>query len=116
MKDAYTYILTNKNRTTLYLGVTNDLERRIFEHKAKKGSAFCVKYNVDILLYFEHFSFMAEAIAREKQLKRWHREWKWNLIKSKNPELKDLSEPWFDRAMLKDIKAYSMSEEGKIKK
>jgi putative endonuclease len=114
MKDAYTYILSNKTRTTLYIGVTNDLERRMFEHKAGKGSLFCAKYNVNILLYFEHFHFMAEAIAREKQLKRWHREWKWNLIKKENPDLKDLSGPWFDKAMLRDIKAYAMSSDRKI--
>ncbi len=93
MKDAYTYILTNKNRTTLYIGVTNNLTRRMSEHKSGKGSKFCATYNIDVLLYFEHYNQMFEAINREKQLKRWHREWKWNLIKEMNPELKDLSKP-----------------------
>ncbi len=68
MKDAYTYILSNKNRTTFYIGVTNNLERRMFEHKAHKGSSFCKKYNLDELLYYEHFDFMMDAIEREKNL------------------------------------------------
>jgi putative endonuclease len=111
MKDAYTYILSNKNKTTLYIGITNDLERRMFEHKAHKGSSFCKRYNLDELLYFEHFDFMMDAIDREKQLKRWHKQWKWDLIQELNPHLSDLSKPWFDKDDLKDIKAYRDSQE-----
>ncbi len=111
MKDAYTYILSNKNRTTLYVGVTNDLERRMFEHKAHKESKFCAKYNLDELMYYEHYNFMIGAIDREKQLKRWHSKWKWGLIKELNPELVDLSKPWFDKDDMKDIKAYQNSNE-----
>ena len=111
MKDGYVYILSNKNRTTLYIGVTHNLERRMFEHKAHKGSSFCKRYNLDELLYFEHFDFMMDAIDREKKLKRWRREWKWDLIKELNPKLVDLSEVWFDEEDLKDIEAYRNNAE-----
>jgi len=111
MKDGYTYILSNKNRTTFYIGVTNDLERRMFEHKAYKGSTFCKKYNLNELVYFEHFDFMMDAIDREKKLKRWRKQWKWELIKELNPGLVDLSKPWFDKEDLKDIEAYCNSHE-----
>lgn len=92
MKKSYIYILTNKNRTSLYIGVTSDLFKRVVEHKEGMGSVFTKKYKLSLLLYFEEFSEMNQAIAREKQLKNWHREWKWNLIKTQNPELKDLFE------------------------
>ena len=90
MKGGYIYILSNKNRTTLYIGVTSDLDRRIAEHVEGEGSKFSSKYNLTDLVYFEEFDDISEAIAREKQLKNWKREWKINLIKSLNPELKDL--------------------------
>ena len=92
MKTSYTYILTNEKRTMLYIGVTSKLYHRIVEHKEGKGSAFTKKYELKILLYFEEFTAIDQAIAREKQLKNWHKEWKWNLIKTKNRELKDLFE------------------------
>ena len=111
MKDAYTYILSNRKRATLYIGVSNDLERRMFEHKAHKGSAFCKKYNLEELMYYEHYDFMQDAIDREKQLKRWHKDWKWNLVRSMNPELKDLSAPWFDKEDLKDMIAFRLSDD-----
>ena len=76
----------------LYIGVTSNLYRRIVEHKSGKGSIFTKKYNLKVLLYFEEFSSIGQAIMREKQLKNWHKEWKWNLIKQVNPELKDLFE------------------------
>jgi putative endonuclease len=94
MKNGYVYIMSNKNRTTLYIGVTNDLKRRVREHKYSKGSEFTSMYNLTALLYAEQISGMMNAINREKQLKRWHSEWKWNLIKQTNPELKDLAEDW----------------------
>jgi len=111
MKDAYTYILSNRKRATLYIGVSNDLERRMFEHKAHQGSAFCKKYNLEELMYYEHYDFMQDAIDREKQLKRWHKDWKWNLVRSMNPELKDLSAPWFDKEDLKDMMAFRLSDD-----
>lgn len=72
-KGGYVYIATNKSRT-LYIGVTNDLERRMSEHKHKIGSKFTIKYNITRLVYYEAFDDIRDAIAREKQLKRWRRE------------------------------------------
>ena len=95
MKQGFVYMVSNKNRTTLYVGVTNNLERRILEHKRGTGSAFTSKYNLTDLMYFEQIDGMLNAIKREKQLKNWHKEWKWNLIKKENPELKDLSDGWY---------------------
>ena len=83
-KQGFVYMMSNKNRTTLYIGVTNNLERRVLEHKAGIGSAFTKRYNVHDLMYWEKIYGMGKAIAREKQLKRWHKDWKWNLIKEDN--------------------------------
>jgi len=89
MKDYYVYILTNKSKS-LYIGVTNNLERRVYEHKHKLKDGFAKKYNLTKLVYFEMFNDINDAIKREKQLKNWHRQWKINLIESKNKEWKDL--------------------------
>lgn len=89
--NAFVYIMSNKNRTTFYIGVTSDLQRRLIEHKDGVGSEFTKKYKLHSLVYFERMSDIVTAIKREKQLKKWHREWKLNLIKEQNPELKDLS-------------------------
>ena len=91
MKNCWVYILSNKSRT-LYLGVTSDLQRRIFEHKHKLIDGFTKKYNLTSLVYVETFNNMRDAVQREKQLKNWHREWKKNLIESINPDWKDLTE------------------------
>jgi len=91
-KQYYTYILTNKSNNVLYIGVTNDLPRRIFEHKNKLVEGFTKKYNLGKLVYYETTIDVGSAINREKQLKNWHRDWKINLIKQFNPEWKDLSE------------------------
>ncbi len=88
------YILTNYNETTFYIGVTGDLQKRIWEHKNKVVEGFTKKYNVDRLVYYELTEDVESALNREKQLKRWHRQWKINLIKEMNPEFKDLSEQW----------------------
>jgi putative endonuclease len=91
------YIMTNKGNTTLYIGVTSDLKSRVWEHKNKVyPNSFTSRYNLFKLVYFENFTTIEEAIGREKQLKRWHREWKYNLIKEANPEMIDLSENWGD--------------------
>ena len=92
MKESYVYIVSNKNRTVLYIGVTSDLIKRIEDHKNGKGSLFTKKYNVNELLYFEKFDAIELAISREKQLKKWHSDWKWNLIKESNVDLLDLWE------------------------
>ncbi|OGD85638.1 hypothetical protein A2696_03900 [Candidatus Curtissbacteria bacterium RIFCSPHIGHO2_01_FULL_41_13] len=88
-KPYYVYILGN-NRPTLYIGVTNDLVRRVWEHKQGLVDGFTRKYGLKNLLYFEEFSYVEDAIKREKQLKHWNREWKLDLIKKKNPDFKDL--------------------------
>ena len=90
MTKAYVYILSNKNRTVLYIGRTVNLLRRIKQHKSNNGAKFTKKYSAYYLLYVEIFDDINSAINREKQLKRWHKDWKWNLIKQNNPELKDL--------------------------
>ena len=82
--------MTNKYRTTFYVGVTNDLHKRIVEHQNGMGSEFTKKYNLKDLIYFEKFTDINQAIAREKQLKNWHKDWKINLIKKSNPTLKTL--------------------------
>lgn len=76
---------------TLYLGVTNDLERRVYEHKSDLIEGFSKKYQCHKLVYFEEYGDIDQAIEREKQLKNWHRKWKVDLIKTINPQLKDLS-------------------------
>lgn len=95
MKTGFVYIMSNKNRTVLYIGVTSNLERRVWEHRTGQ-SCFTKSYNCHHLLYYERIAGMKNAIDREKQLKKWHREWKWNLIKTQNPDLKDLAEGWYD--------------------
>ncbi len=91
-KQYYVYILTNKSNKVLYIGVTNDLERRIYEHKNKMVDGFTKKYNLTKLVYYEATTDVSSAIEREKQLKNWHKEWKMNLVKEFNPEWKDLGE------------------------
>jgi len=86
----YVYILTNKGNKVLYIGVTNNLERRIFEHKKKLIEGFTKKYNLTKLVYYEATEDIYSALEREKQLKNWHRDWKINLIKNFNPMWKDL--------------------------
>lgn len=95
-KTYYTYILTNKRNGTLYIGVTNNLERRISEHKTKTYNGFSAEYDLDMLVYYEDFNDVNLAIAREKQLKKWNRKWKLNLIEKFNPDWKDLAKDWFD--------------------
>ena len=78
----------------MYIGVTNNLERRVLEHRNKIVKGFTSRYNVDKLVYFEKFSDINEAIKREKRLKKWNRQWKIDLIEKDNPEWKDLDEEW----------------------
>jgi putative endonuclease len=104
--DSYIYFLANRYNNVLYVGVTNDLVRRVAEHKAKINKGFTYKYNCDKLVYYEIFSLMITAIAREKQLKNWKREWKDSLINEINPEWKDLSEEiGVDKEYIEAIKA-----------
>ena len=103
-KIGYTYFISNKNRTVIYTGVTSNLENRILRYKAGLGSVFATRYNLTDLMYYERIHGMMNAINREKQLKRWHKEWKWNLVKSENPELKDLAADWFSKNEIKQAR------------
>ena len=91
MKNVYVYIITNKNNTTLYIGVTNNIQRRIFEHKYKLLDGFSKKYNLEKLVYYEIFDNMLSAIEREKYLKGKKRDYKEKLIVDINPNWDDLS-------------------------
>ncbi len=95
-KNYYVYILASKQNGTLYIGVTNNLERRMYQHKNKLIEGFSKKYCVDKLVHFEMTNDIISAIKREKQLKKWNRKWKLELIEKENPKWKDLSEEWFD--------------------
>ena len=94
-KQYYVYVLTNKSNKVLYVGVTNNLKRRIFEHKNKLVEGFSKKYNLNKLVYYEVTNDVKSAIKREKQLKNWHREWKINLINQYNPSWEDLHEGFY---------------------
>ena len=86
----YTYIVTNKPNGTFYTGVTNDISRRVFEHKEGKIPGFTKKYGLKILVYFEVYEDVRDAIAREKLIKKWRREIKIEAIQKMNPQWKDL--------------------------
>jgi putative endonuclease len=88
----FVYILASKKNGTLYVGVTNDLARRLAEHKAKLVPGFTRRYQVDRLVYFEAFDSILEARAREHALKRWRRAWKISLIEGFNPDWRDLTD------------------------
>ncbi|GAB55504.1 endo/excinuclease amino terminal domain protein [Glaciecola punicea ACAM 611] len=90
MKQPCVYITTNRNNTTLYIGVTSNLVQRIYQHKIKLFKGFTAQYNVDKLVYFEQFEDMESAITREKRLKVWKRDWKNRLINEMNPCWKEL--------------------------
>ena len=93
MKPAFIYIISNKYQTVVYTGVTSNLPQRIIDHKEKRyPNSFSARYNLDILVYYEQFQWIGDAIAREKQLKAGSRETKNNLIRSVNPTWKDLFE------------------------
>ncbi|MEM8895926.1 MAG: GIY-YIG nuclease family protein [Bacteroidota bacterium] len=89
-KGGYTYIVSNPRRTTLYIGMTSNLYNRIYEHKYGHGSKFTSSYNCIDLVYYEFHEHLETAIKREKQLKKWKRSYKHNLIASFNPEWRDL--------------------------
>jgi putative endonuclease len=92
-KGGCVYIMTNKHRTTIYIGVTSDLISRIYQHKNHEYPAsFTARYNLEYCVYYEFFSLIEEAIGREKEIKKWRREKKETLINSLNPEWKDLWE------------------------
>lgn len=88
----YVYILCSQTNGTLYIGVTNDLHRRLYEHKNKKIKGFTEKYGVTKLVYIETYKDIRDAIHRDKCLKKWNRSWKLKLISKENPDWKDLYE------------------------
>jgi putative endonuclease len=90
----YVYLLTNWNNKVMYLGVTNDLERRLYKHKNKLVKGFTERYNVNKLVYFEETRDITAAIAREKEIKKWRREKKDQLVNRMNPNWKDLISGW----------------------
>ena len=96
MKEYYVYIMTNCSRT-LYTGVTDDLIRRVYEHKSKLIDGFTKKYNITRLVYYEITGDVKAAIQREKQIKGWLRKKKITLIEAANPEWHDLSEGWYEK-------------------
>ena len=90
-KIFYTYILSNKGHTVLYIGFTGNLKQRLKKHIDPSSKGFTLKYNVTKLVWFETTQYVNNAIQREKQIKKWNREWKENLINDKNPGWNDLS-------------------------
>lgn len=95
MHKFYVYLLASKRNGTLYVGLTNDIERRIMEHKQKVVEGFTARYNVNMLVYFEEFESSEEAALRERRMKKWKRLWKLKLIEKGNPDWNDLSESWY---------------------
>jgi putative endonuclease len=91
MKTGFVYIMASRKNGTLYIGVTSDLSKRVFEHKNEIMEGFTKRYGVHLLVYYEKYGCMMEAIKREKQLKKWRRSWKIRLIESINKEWVDLS-------------------------
>jgi putative endonuclease len=92
MKQYYLYILASRPGGALYIGVTNDLSRRVWEHKQGSGSEHTKRYKIDVRVYYESYADVRDAIQRETSIKRWPRAWKTNLILSMNPTWRDLYE------------------------
>src|SRR5262245_45068653 len=99
-RSYFVYVMTNTSRT-LYTGITNDLKRRVFEHKRKLLPGFTSRYNITMLVYFEETNDVQSALAREKQIKGWRRNKKSELIHSMNPNWVDLSAGWFEDEILR---------------
>ncbi len=93
-KTYYVYLISNWNNNILYIGITNNLERRLYEHKNKLIKGFTEKYNINKLVFFEQTNDIQSAITREKEIKKWRREKKNNLVESTNKTWEDLSKQW----------------------
>ncbi len=91
-REFFVYIMANKRNGTIYIGITNDLVRRTYEHREGLAKGFTQKYGLKMLVYFESFDLVSAAIQRETSLKRWPRKWKLDLIESRNPQWRDLFE------------------------
>ena len=96
-KNFYVYILASQRNGTLYVGITSDLMKRVWEHKNKVTEGFTEQYGVNKLVYYEHFVDVGQAIRREKRLKKYNRKWKTDLIEERNPDWKDLYEDLLSR-------------------
>jgi len=107
MQVYYVYILTNIHHTVFYTGMTNDLENRVFLHKVKYNRGFTSKYNCTKLVYHEEYPNALDAIYREKQLKKYLRKWKIDLITKMNPGWNDLSEGWYDSRQFESFRVSS---------
>ncbi|MBN2019583.1 MAG: GIY-YIG nuclease family protein [Sedimentisphaerales bacterium] len=90
MGEHYVYILASKRKGTLYVGMARDLGKRVVRHKSKRANQFAAKYDVKKLVYYEKYKSLEEAVKREKQVKKWRREWKIQMIEKRNPEWQDL--------------------------
>ena len=118
MKSYYVYIMTNKPRGVLYIGVSNNIERRSFEHQTKQSvRSFAARYNTDRLVYYEETASVEDAISREKQLKNWHRDWKINLVEAVNPGWNNLLELRHDEIpkQVRDDKRGGFNDNEKLK-
>ena len=104
-RSYWVYVLTNKPKGTLYVGVTNSLETRIWQHKSKAIEGFSKRYGLDRLVYFEEFRDVNRAIAREKELKGWLRVKKIALVEAGNPAWRDLSAGWYGEKMDSSLRA-----------
>ena len=102
-KRSFVYILASRSRN-LYTGVTNDIERRVFEHKQKTIDGFATKYRIERLVYFERFHDIRDAFTREKQIKSWRREKKVALIEAVNPTWEDLAADWYEKVFAEETK------------
>ncbi len=92
----FVYIMANQFATTLYTGVTNDLLRRVYEHKQGLRPCFTQRYHLNYLMYFDETDDVSAALYKEKQIKNWRRDWKLNLIRQMNPRFEDLAKDWYD--------------------
>jgi len=101
-KKFFVYFMTNRPWGTLYTGITNDITRRAFEHKNGRVEGFTKKYGLKLLVYFEEFATAGDAIHREKRIKKWPRAWKVNLIRTDNPDWKDLAADWHPKMPTKE--------------
>lgn len=90
MKEYYVYIMASRYRGATYIGMTSDLDRRVMEHRSGDIQGYTKKWNIKTLVYFEEYRYVDEAISREKELKKWKRQWKYDLIESTNPDWKNL--------------------------
>ena len=107
----YVYILANKVNTVLYVGVTNNLFRRVVEHKLQLHEGFTKRYNVYKLVYFESFQYVNDAISRETEIKRWKRQWKNRLIFKENKEMRDLIYDYMSEKEIEDLEEYILEDE-----